>query len=223
MTSRIQIRNIYQTINAASIILVIGPLAKGIGDICGDISDNFLSEIPNKLNHLLLALYIILFKIKTLIDDHAHFGEQVQEDLGIYRRIGFALAIVSWIFLAVGAGLINSPTKSAMMIVLSLLVSTSWIVVHLFELKAQKKKKKSDEKFTIDTIISLLREKWVLFNMAYICCLVIYIGFLSPVIKPEGSLSLCVLLAIFIYDYLSSRQSIQLDNSVSKSDEIDKK
>lgn len=88
--------------------------------------------------------------------------------------------------------------------VISMAISTAWIAVHLIELIVDKRRAQ-------EIATALMREKWVLFNVAYILTLGVFIGWIASVVAPRTIGSLFALFAFFVFDYVTSR-SYPVDN-----------
>jgi hypothetical protein len=190
--------NIIQRINAAGAFLVIGSIVTGYSHYLTSFDGSVVEQILKNPDVSVLALYLLLFKIKTLLDDHKHFGEPPQKD-NVFRYVGLVLAIISWIFWALAGQFLGTPARAAELMVFSLLISTSWIFVHLFEILADKQKK------TAGIVTDLLREKWVYINLGYVALLGAFAGWLDPLV-PKGVLwPLVALFGLLAYDFVVSK------------------
>lgn len=190
--------NIFQAANGAATFLILGALVPGIArhleTIDGSPVDYLLANRPI----VLLGLFIVLFRIKTLLDDHKHFGEAYQ-DTNVFRYAGFMLAILSWIFWGLAAYLLPSTIRSSELMAVSILLSTSWVAVHVIEILVDKNRREKE------AVTSLLREKWIVINVLYMLSLVGHVGWFRPVIVSGASEPLVVLLLVLAYDILTSR------------------
>ncbi|MET1257188.1 hypothetical protein [Aliikangiella maris] len=169
--------NFFQRINVAATFLIVAALVKGIVDGLKGYADSnsVLKYFSANLDISILAVFVLFFKIKMMIDDHHHFSEENQGTSG-YRWAGFFLAFVVWVFIALSGYFIHNAIRSAELLSLSLLLSIGWIAIHLKEIT-----KKTP--VSTDAVIAQIRQKWVLLNVAYIVCLVSYIGWLEPIVK----------------------------------------
>ena len=194
--------NIFQSINITTGVGVVAAcgvaLNRAISELRPEVS--LLDAASKNAVPLLVALFIILFRIKTMLDDHQHLSEERQKKGGL-RHIGFLMALFSWLFWVLAAYLVFTPSRAAQLMIISIAISTAWIAVHLIELIVDKRR-------TQEIATSLLREKWVLFNVAYIVTLGVFIGWIDPVVAPRTVWSLAALFMFFAFDYVTS-QSFQ--------------
>lgn len=190
--------NIFQSINIGATFLVIGALLAGVGLHLRTIEGSPVSFLLANYHIVLVFLFILLFKLKTAFDDHKHFGEPHQFDSTL-RYIGIILALLSWVVLGWAGYSVATPVRSSELIGISLIVSTAWVAVHIFEILIDKERRNKE------IVISLIREKWVIINLIYLLCIITYLGWLSPVFPPEGSLALWALLGVLLYDLVTSR------------------
>jgi drug/metabolite transporter (DMT)-like permease len=123
----------------------------------------------------------------------------MQRDQNVFRYIGFVLAILSWVFWALAGYLVPFTVRASELLAIGILISTSWVVVHLIEILVDRERRKNE------AATSLMRQKWVLFNIGYMLCLVGYVGWYRPVIKEGASAMLLVLLAVLLVDMFASR------------------
>ena len=126
------------------------------------------------------------------------FSEPYQEQL-ILRYVGIFLAIISWILFAIAAYFVFMPLRSSMLIVMAFLFSTIWVAVHIIEIMIDKARRETE------SIISLVREKWVILNMIYILCLGVFSGWIDPVVIKGNYWPLIILNLFLIYDIVTSR------------------
>jgi hypothetical protein len=190
--------NLFQGANAAATFLVISALVAGLAKQAPDVQGSYSTYLWTQKAIVLLGLFIVLFRIKTALDDHRHFAEAAQ-DKNVFRYIGFILAVLSWIFWALAAYLLTNTLRSSELMTTSLLISTSWIIVHLIEILVDRERRKNE------LTTSLMREKWVLINIGYILCLGAHIGWFRPLIEPGALKPLVALLALWLCDALTSR------------------
>lgn len=194
--------NLFQAANGAATFLIFSALVAGMARHFEAAKAEPFEEIAAHREMLLLGLFIVVFRIKTLIDDHRHFAEVVQDKL-MARYIGFILAAGSWIFWGFAAYLLPYTIRSAKMMGTSLLISTAWIVVHVYEIMIDRERRNKE------VITSLMREKWVMINLFYMTCLVAFVGWFEPVVQPGNDLPLYLLLGMLVLDIFSSRPVIQ--------------
>ena len=190
--------NFFQGINAAATFLILSAIVAGLARRLFDLQESPTSYLLDHLEIVYLELFIILLRIKTSLDDHKHFAE-MQRDQNVFRYVGFVLAILSWVFWALAGYLVPFTVRASELLAIGILISTSWVVVHLIEILVDRERRKNEA----DT--SLIRQKWVLFNIGYMLCLVGYVGWYRPVIKEGTSALLLVLLAVLLVDMIASR------------------
>jgi hypothetical protein len=190
--------NLFQAANGAATFLILSAVVAGLAKRLTDVQDSPLTYLLDHREIAYLALFVIVFRIKTTLDDHRHFAE-LYRDKNIFRYIGFVLGILSWVFWALAAYLLPATSHASELMAASILISTSWVVVHLIEIAVDKNRRENE------VMTSLMREKWVLINCAYILCLVSYIGWFRPVIMPGRQATLLVLLGLLVMDMLTSR------------------
>ncbi len=190
--------NIFQAANAAATFLILSALvagmAKHLDTVQGSVFEHFLHNAPI----LYLGLFIVVFRVKTLLDDHRHFGELYQ-DKSVLRYIGFVLAILSWLFWGLSAYLLWNAVRASELMATSLLISTLWVAVHVIEILVDPARRNKE------VLTSMMREKWVLVNVGYMLCLVAYVGWFRPLIDAGASAPLIVLLVLLLFDVLTSR------------------
>jgi drug/metabolite transporter (DMT)-like permease len=145
-----------------------------------------------------LGLFLVVFRIKTLLDDHRHFAEPYQ-DKTVFRYVGFVLAIISWLFWGLAAYLLPSTVRASELMATSLLISTLWVAVHVIEILVDPERRNKE------VLTSVMREKWVLVNVGYMLCLVAHVGWFRPLIVSGASSPLLALLGLLVFDVLTSR------------------
>jgi small-conductance mechanosensitive channel len=190
--------NLFQAANGAATFLILGALVAGLAKRFDTVIGSPVDYLLAHLEIAYLGLFIVVFRIKTLLDDQRHFAEP-RQDKSAFRYIGFVLAIISWIFWALAAYLLTSTLRAGELMAVSLLVSTLWIGVHAIEILVDKDRRENE------LLISLVREKWVLVNVGYMLCLVAYVGWLRPLIAPGTISPLLLLLGLLLFDLITSR------------------
>jgi len=125
--------NIFQAANGAATFLIlsalVGGMAKHLDAVEGSVIEHFMQNTPI----LYLGLFIVVFRVKTLLDDHRHFGESYQ-DKSALRYVGFLLAVLSWLFWALAAYVLSSTIRASELMATSLLILTLWVAVHVIEI-----------------------------------------------------------------------------------------
>jgi len=192
---------LYQSINISTILFIGAALTKGLVDTFSKVNTSIYDFLVQNPSIFCLSLFILGFKIKTMLDDQQHFGEVHQDSGSIYRHLGFILAVLSWILLGIAAYYISFPKKSAELLIFSLVISTVWIAIHIIEILLDKNKERKIK----EIVISLTREKWLLINIGYILLLGTYRGWLDPVIATGNIVVLYSLLGLLFIDYVTSR------------------
>lgn len=202
--------NIFQAANAAATFLILGALVPGLARHLEAIDLTPLDYLSRNPSIIYLGLFIVIFRIKTLLDDHKHFGEEYQGKT-VYRYIGFILAILSWLFWGFAAYVLTYTMRSSELMAVSISISTLWIVAHVIEILTDKSRREKE------ILTSLMREKWVAINILYILCLYAHVGSFRPLIIPGSPGPLMVLLAILALDILTSRSFRELLQSTQPS------
>ena len=190
--------NLFQGTNLSATAFVLGAVATGVVSGLSKWDGSVFEYLTHDHAVWLLALLIVLFRIKTTFDDHHHFAEPHQQ-IPKFRYPGFILAILSWLFLGLAGYFVYQPTKSAELFAIALLISLAWLVVHLLEITSDAQRRVKE------VLISVTREKWALFNVIYIICLIAFLGWFKPAIEPQQIWALLVLSGFFLIDILTSR------------------
>src|SRR5207237_9358933 len=115
---------LFQGINVATSLAVVGAVGTSIFRAVSELKpeESLLTAARHHVNPLLLALFILLFKVKTMLDDHQHFGEERQKKGG-FRHIGFLFALFSWLFWIIAGNLLFTPASTAGLMVICILLS----------------------------------------------------------------------------------------------------
>jgi hypothetical protein len=159
--------NIIQTLNSAASFAIFSALIAGLVRIF-DVSDSItLSELIQRADGLLLALFVVLFRIKMHFDDNEYFAS-FNKHTSPLRYFGVVLAIIVWISMAVSAGTVDRPEVSAWFLLVSLLVSTLWIATHIADMFVV------DDDTSKNT--SWQRLAWITSNIVYCLCLALFIA-----------------------------------------------
>jgi hypothetical protein len=190
--------NLFQGANASATFLILSAVVAGIAQGISKVQEDPFTYLLSNPSMLYLAGFIVVFRIKTLLDDHKHFGEPHQ-GTNTFRYIGFILAVLSWLFWAIAAYLIPTTVRSSELMATSIGISTLWIAVHVIEILVDRQRRNTE------VLTSVMREKWVLVNIAYMLCLFAHIGFFAPLIAPGAPTPLLLLLGILLFDILTSR------------------
>lgn len=206
----------YQIINISTILFVGTGLVKGLVDAISNTKTSTYYFLIQNLDILILSLFILAFKVKTMLDDHQYFGEEHQGIGYFFFHLGFILALFSWVFLSISAFIVNDTQKSSELIIISLAISTAWMILHLFEILLDREKRSNFSQ----NMISLVREKWIFINMGYILLLGTFIGWLDPVVRKGNITSLYLLSGLLFIDFLTSRAKLlqSLKQLIPKSD-----
>lgn len=202
--------SIFQTANRAATFLILGAIVAGRAKQLADVQEDPIRYLLDHREIVYLGLFIILLRIKTTFDDHRHFAE-VHQDQNVSRYIGFVLAILWWVFWGLAGYRLPITSRASELMAISILISTSWIVVHLIEILVDKNRRNKE------VVTSLMREKWVLINIGYLLCLVGYIGWFRPLVMPGGRNALMIMLALLLFDMLTSRSFRGINSVESKS------
>lgn len=191
--------NLFQRVNIAASLAVVAAAGVAYATAIAGSTQNqsLVTFLTGQAHPILLTVFVLLFKIKTMLDDHQHFGEPRQQRGG-YRHVGFLFAIFSWFFWILAAYFLFAPLRAAELMIFSIAISTAWIAVHIIELINEKKR-------GAELAVALMREKWVLFNVGYILCLGVFLGWIEPVVNASSYWPLVALLVLLATDYLSSK------------------
>lgn len=190
--------NIFQAANGAATFLIMSAIVAGMAKHLDTVEGGMLEHFRQNLVIVYLGLFIVVFRIKTQLDDHRHFGESYQ-DKSRLRYVGFILAILSWLFWGMAAYLLSSTIRSAELMATSILISTMWIAVHVIEILIDSQRRSKE------ILTSVMREKWVLVNVGYMLCLVAHLGWFRPLVGRGASTPLLILLGLLIFDVVTSR------------------
>lgn len=193
--------NLYQAANLGLSATVIAGVVGGLTGLFGaHAADGDAIHIVAANGVTLgLLLFILLLRLKMTLDDHKHFGEAVQLKLGI-RIVGFVLAVLTALFLAVAAYQIAEPVNSAELAIIAILISTAWIAVHLIEISLDKKRRNAE------AFIAVMREKWVLINVFYCLFLAAFIGWFPAIVPAQHAAPVYLMYLLLAFDWLTSRQ-----------------
>jgi hypothetical protein len=115
--------NIFQAANGAATFLILSALLAGMAKHLDAVQGSVIEHYSQNMAIANLGCFIVIFRVKTLLDDHRHFGESYQ-DKSVFRYVGFLLAIVSWIFWGLAAYLLTSTVRASELMATSILVST---------------------------------------------------------------------------------------------------
>ncbi len=190
--------NIFQAINGAATFLILSAVVAGMAKHIDTVQGDLLAHFIQNSAIVYLGLFLVVFRVKTLLDDHRHFGE-IYQDKSAFRYVGFVLAILSWLFWGLAAYLLASTVRASELMATSILISTLWVAVHVIEILVDPERR-NKEVFT-----SVMREKWVLLNMGYMLCLVAHVGWFQPLVIKGATAPLLVLLVVLLFDVLTSR------------------
>lgn len=202
--------NIFQAANGAATFLILSAIVAGLAK---HIDSAALGPVEYLLAHkevIYLAMFLVVFRIKTLLDDHKHFAESHQ-DKSPFRYIGFVLAVVSWLFWGLAGYLVSSTSRASELMAISVLISTLWVAVHVIEILLDKERRNKE------ALTSIMREKWVVINVLYMLLLVAHVGWFRPVIPSGAKIPLLLLLLLLLFDVVTSRsfRDVTKPNSAS--------
>jgi hypothetical protein len=190
--------NIFRAANGAASFLILSMLVSGLAK---HLEADVGSPVEYLLTHsqiLYLGLFIVVFRIKTLLDDDRYFAEHFQDQTR-FRYIGFVLAVVSWIFWGLAAYLIPSTQRASELMAVSIAISTLWIAIHIAEILVDRERRNSE------IMTELLRERWLPFNLGYMLLLAAHSGRFQPLIQPGAAIPLFLLLGLLLWDIEMSR------------------
>ncbi len=190
--------NLFQAANGAATFLILSALVASLAKNLDSFQGSLLEYPITHITIVYLGLFIVIFRIKTFLDDHRHFAEPYQDKTNL-RYVGFVLAILSWLLWGIAAYLLPSTLRASELMATSIMISTLWVVVHVFEIFFDSERRRKEG------VISLIRHRWVFINVGYMLCLVAYVGWFRPVVDPGASAPLLVLLGLLLYDVFTSR------------------
>ena len=158
--------NPLQAINSAASFAIFSALIAALIRMFDASDDIAWIDLVHKSDDFLLALFIVLFRIKMHFDDHRYFAA-ADRDADHLKYAGVVLAILVWIGMAVSAGTVDRPKVAAWFLLISLLISTVWIFTHFAELFPLKN----------DEARPTFRQRlsWATFNMIYCVALAAYV------------------------------------------------
>jgi hypothetical protein len=190
--------NMFQSANGAATFLILSAIVGGLAKRFDGMEDDPFTYLYSHLAIIYLGLFLVVFRVKMFLDDHRHFGEQFQDKVK-YRYVGFVLAVLSWLFWGLAAYLLTNPLRSSELMAAAILISTLWVGVHLIEIATDSSRR------NLETLVSLIREKWILINIGYVLCLGAFLGWFRPVIAKGDLKPLYVLLLSLTFDVVTSR------------------
>jgi hypothetical protein len=156
-----------------------------------------LPELILRTDGLLLALFIILFRVKMHFDDNEYFAG-FDKHTSPLMYFGIVLAIIVWISMAVAAGTVDRPEVSAWFLLVSILVSTLWIATHITDMFI-------DTRSTSQNT-SLQRLAWIISNIVYCLCLALFIAAVAGKYTIIArSLLVLLMIAILIFEKILSK------------------
>jgi hypothetical protein len=191
--------NFYQSANLGLLAAVVAGVVAGLVALFNASSGDAIQIIAEHRVPLGLLLFILMLRIKMAVDDHYHFGEEVQMKSGI-RIAGFVLAVLTALSLAVAASQIIKPVNSAELTFVGILIATAWIGIHLLEITMDNKRRNTE------VVISLMREKWLVINVIYCLLLAAFIGWFPSILPAGNAASLYLLYGTLAFDWVTSRQ-----------------
>jgi small-conductance mechanosensitive channel len=193
--------NLFQAANGAATFLILSALVAGLAKQLDKVEGDLLPYARDHKDLICLGIFIVIFRIKTLLDDHRHFAESYQ-DKSPLRYVGFILAILSWVLWGLAAYLLPSTLLSAQLMGVSIIISTVWVAVHVVEILLDKERRNKE------ALTNVMRQKWVMINMAYVLCLAAYVGWFQPIVAHGELNALFVLLGFLAFDVLTSRSFV---------------
>ena len=190
--------NLFQAANGAATFLILSAIVAGLAKYFDASTSTPLQDLLSRPEIILLGLFIVIFRVKTLLDDHKHFAESYQ-DKSNFRYVGFLLAVVSWLLWGIAGYLLPNTTRSSELMVASIGVSTLWVAAHVIEILTDKTRRINE------VLTSVMREKWVVINILYMLLLGAHVGWFSPIVEEKAKSPLVLLLVLLLFDVVSSR------------------
>jgi hypothetical protein len=207
--------NLFQRASLSGAFLIFTGLLGGLGL---SIQSSNISEplhfIQDNFDVILVALIIILMRIKFLLDNHKYFADPQQDQL-VSRLLSFLLACICWVLYAISAGLIKNSGVSLEVMGYGIVVSTAWLLLNAYELHTLK-----NNNYTIrgvkltESQIHKFCPHWLAFNLIYILIIFLYNDYGILIGIPNFCYEHYILLAIFLLtilvDYRISRTFINI-------------
>lgn len=189
--------NLFQRSNQSAAFLTIGGFGSGLV-FALNAKPEKVAQVLHDPSLYLLSTFLIVFRIKSFLDDHSHFGEKSQDEL-YSRYVGFIFAVFSWILYGVAATSISNINLSIRVSIAALAISSIWIVVHMVEIALKKTSQSLKENEL------LLRMKWFWINAGYILCLGGYLGWTKTYSGCKGWPFLALINLVLAYDMWESK------------------
>lgn len=157
---KIQSMNFFQRASLTASFFVITFIVTGFALNSID-ETNIQKFIIDHISSVMLAIFMINFRIKVLFDDHVYFGHDhtLNEERRTTRICGFFLGIYSWIFWGFSSFSITHVERACGFLIIAITFTVAWITVHLRELKG------STEKFDLED--KELNIFWIFTNSGY--------------------------------------------------------
>jgi hypothetical protein len=209
--------NLFQRVSLSGAFLVFTAIVVGLGfsihsiheatDKTAGVNDP-ISYIKLNYPTLLVAVILVVTRLKFLLDNHTYFAEPQQDKL-LPRLIGFLLAMICWIFYAVAATTILKPIISLEIMGLGIMVSCFWLLVHVWEVRLIRESKGEIgmSKPLDEDLWPHYQINWFIFNFVYLFIIWLYTGFyvgIFPCVREAPWLLLLFLLVVAI-DYAVSK------------------
>jgi len=187
--------NLFQAANGAATFLILSALVAGLAKQLDLAGDGLVEFMRTHYEMATLGIFVVVFRIKTLVDDNEYFDVKSTSAMNPYRFVGFVFAIFSWLFWALGAYVLVPTTRAAELIALSIVISTIWLITHIIEMLVSKKPHAEVR----------TRLEWIVMNVAYLLLLIAHSDGFRPFLQPGGELTLILLLIVLLYDVLRSQ------------------
>ena len=217
--------NLFQRVSVSGAFLVITALVAGLGFSIRDAHDAGVNDPYTYLSvhydTVLVALILLTTRLKFLLDNHGYFAD-FQQDKLYARLIGFLLATVCWILYGVAATTILKPVSSLEVMALGIIVSSLWLVVHVWEvIRIRNANGKIGSLQLHKNQWPDYQFKWIIFNIIYLFIIALYTGYKVKVpdcVKESSWLLVLFLFAIFV-DFIVSKTYIDVLSTKQSEDQ----
>jgi hypothetical protein len=111
-----------QSINASTMVATLVAASNSMGKF---------GDLPESWPCWLLALFVVLLRVKFFADDHAHF-ERVAENPSVFNRLGLLCAIIAWVAFIGSAGMLGDYKVAGLWLMYVFVACNLWILIGLY-------------------------------------------------------------------------------------------
>ena len=184
--------NSFQSFNLSATIAILLLVPVGLHENFNEYSST-VAYLTQNVEAVVLAAFMVLFKLKSHLDDHQYFGEIEDNKAGAIRYTEFAIGTISWIVFGLAAIDAAEPKRAAELLIVAFLISTLWVFVHLTQMYQLPRSSEQGS--------AVKRLSWVLFNIGYVLAL---LGFILSSAEYHW-VSLLLLMALLTIDIIFSK------------------